>query len=51
MSKQSAEKTDVYNQQIRSLFTQLICETESLYEKVTNKIKQNPQPITKCISN
>lgn len=27
----------LYNQKVRSLFTQLICETESLYEKVLAK--------------
>lgn len=27
----------LYNQQVRSLFTQLICETESLYEEVLAK--------------
>ena len=27
----------LYNQKVRSLFTQLICETESLYEKVVAK--------------
>jgi hypothetical protein len=51
MSRQTTDKKDIYNQQIRSLFTQLICETESLYEKVTSKIKQDSQPIKKFISN
>jgi hypothetical protein len=44
MRKQSTNNNKhLYNQQTYSLFTQLICETESLYKKVTKQIEQNSQ--------
>jgi thymidylate synthase ThyX len=52
MSKQiTGNNKHFYNQQIRFLFTQLICETESLYKKVTKQIEQNSQTTTTYISN
>ncbi|VEP18527.1 hypothetical protein H1P_800018 [Hyella patelloides LEGE 07179] len=51
MKRQTTYKKSLYNQKIHSLFTQLICETESLYEKVTNGIPQNPQTIELTTNN
>jgi thymidylate synthase ThyX len=52
MSQQTTgNNKHLYNQQIRFLFTQLICETESLYKKVTKQIEQNSQITTTYISN
>lgn len=36
----------LYNQKVRSLFTQLICETESLYEEVVAKTYITARDIT-----
>lgn len=38
---QTTTKQSLYNQKIRSLFTQLICETESLYVKVVREQYSN----------
>ena len=34
MNSTTVKNKQLYDQKIRSLFTQVICETESLYEKV-----------------
>ena len=34
MNSSTVNKKQLYDQKIRSLFTQVICETESLYQKV-----------------
>jgi hypothetical protein len=47
MSQQTTgNNKHLYNQPTRSLFTQLICETESLYKKVTKQIEQNDRMTT-----
>lgn len=46
MSRQTTKYKDIYNQKIHSLFAQVICETESLYERVTRQIKQDSQSTT-----
>lgn len=45
MKLQTSRKNSLYNQQTYTLFTQLICETEFLYQKVMTKIKQNSQSV------
>ena len=37
MNRQTIEIKELYNQKISFLFTQLICETESLYQKVVKE--------------
>lgn len=52
MTHQTTIKQSLYNQKIRSLFTQLICETESLYIKVVEEQHSNPEKLnTQSISN
>ena len=43
MSQQTINNKQLYDREIRSLFTQIICETESLYEKVVTKQLQKSQ--------
>lgn len=51
MAHQTTIKQSLYNQKIRSLFTQLICETESLYIKVAEEQYSNPEKLnTQSIS-
>jgi hypothetical protein len=46
MAYQTTIKQSLYNQKIRSLFTQLICETESLYIKVVEEQYSNAEKLT-----
>ena len=51
MTHQTTIKQSLYNQKIRSLFTQLICETESLYIKVVEEQYSNTEKLnTQSIS-